>query len=131
MTKRSYHGRGSRQALRAVELADARAESQPESVLRVVLALAGLPPVPQFVVRGPGGVFLARVDLAYPELRVAVEYDGAWHAEDGQFARDRRRLNLLTAAGWSVLHVTAADLRDPALLVQRVRALLRRATAAT
>jgi hypothetical protein len=121
-------GRGSRQARRAVDLADARAESQPESKLRVILTLAGLPPVPQHVVRGPGGEFLARVDLAYPDLRVAVEYDGAWHAEDGQFARDRRRLNQLTAAGWAVLHVTAADLRDPALLVERVRALLRRAT---
>lgn len=122
-------GRGSRQALRAVELADARAESQPESRLRVVLAMAGLPPVPQHVVRGPDGEFLARVDLAYPDHRVAVEYDGAWHAEAGQFARDRRRLNRLTAAGWVVVHVTASDLRDPAALVARVRALLRRATA--
>ena len=122
-------GRGSRRTSRAVDLADARAESQPESRLRVVLTLAGLPPVPQHVVRGPGGEFLARVDLAYPDVRVAVEYDGAWHAGDRQFVRDRRRLNQLTAAGWAVLHVTAADLRDPAQLVQRVRALLRRASA--
>ncbi|SDF87701.1 T/G mismatch-specific endonuclease [Blastococcus aurantiacus] len=124
----SRDGRGSRQARRAVELSDARAESQPESRLRVILTLAGLPPVPQCVVRGQGGEFLARVDLGYPELRVAVEYDGAWHAGNGQFVRDRRRLNLLTAAGWAVLHVTSADLRDTALLVERVRALLRRAT---
>ncbi|MGY2130004.1 DUF559 domain-containing protein [Blastococcus sp. SYSU DS0617] len=122
-------GRGARQAARAVGLADARAESQPESRLRVVLTVAGLPPVPQHVVRDADGGFAARVDLAYPELRVAVEYDGAWHAEDGQFARDRRRLNRLVAAGWTVLHVTAADLRDPEALVRRVRALLRDATA--
>ena len=122
-------GRGSRQARRAVDLADARAESQPESKLRVILTLAGLPPVPQHVVRGVGGEFLARVDLAYPDLRVAVEYDGAWHAGAGQFVRDRQRLNQLTAAGWAVLHVTAADLRDPAQLIERVRALLRRASA--
>lgn len=125
----SRSGRGSRQALRAVTLTDGRAESQPESRLRVILTLAGLPPVPQYVVRGPGGVFVARLDLAYPELRVAVEYDGVWHAEPGQFARDRSRLNGLTAAGWVVLHVTAADLRDPARLVERVRALVLRATA--
>jgi very-short-patch-repair endonuclease len=122
-------GRGSRQAERAVRLADGRAESQPESRLRVILALAGLPPVPQHVVRGPRGEFLARVDLAYPDLCLAVEYDGAWHAEDGQFARDRTRLNRLTAAGWAVLHVTAADLRDPAALVARVRAFICAATA--
>ena len=112
-----------------MELADARAESQPESRLRVLLTLAGLPPVPQFVVRGVGGEFLARTDLAYPDVRVAVEYDGAWHAGDGQFARDRDRLNRLTAAGWRVLHVTAADLRDPDRIVTRLRALLRDATA--
>ncbi|WP_233492187.1 endonuclease domain-containing protein [Blastococcus sp. TF02A-30] len=122
-------GRGSVQARRAVELADRRAESQPESRLRVILTLAGLPPVPQHVVRGPGGEFAGRVDLAYPELRLAIEYDGAWHAEDGQFAADRRRLNRLTAAGWTVLHVTAADLREPVTLVRRVRALIRAATA--
>jgi very-short-patch-repair endonuclease len=121
-------GRGSRQTRRAVDLVDARAESQPESRLRVILTLAGLPPVPQYVVRGLVGEFVARVDLAYPDARVAVEYDGAWHAEGGQFVRDRRRLNELTAAGWVVLHVTAADLRDEALLVERVRALIGRAT---
>jgi very-short-patch-repair endonuclease len=69
------------------------------------------------------------VDLAYPDLRVAVEYDGAWHAADRQFARDRRRLNRLTGAGWVVLHVTAADLRDPAGVVAGVRGLLRAARA--
>lgn len=123
------YGRGSRQAARAVGLADGRAESQPESRLRVVLTMAGLTPVPQYVVRDLDGEFLARVDLALPDLRVAVEYDGAWHAGEGQFARDRGRLNRLTAAGWRVLHVTAADLRNPDQLVRRLRALLRAATA--
>lgn len=121
--------RGARRARRAVELADARAESPPESRLRVLLELAGLHAVPQFSVRDSAGAFVARVDLAFPELRVAIEYDGAWHAERGQFAKDRRRLNALVAAGWTVLHVTAEDLRDPAALVARVRGLLRGATA--
>ena len=107
----------------AAAFADPRAESPPESRLRLLLARAGLPAVPQFVVRDADGRFVARVDLAYPELCLAVEYDGAWHAEDGQFARDRQRLNRLVAAGWVVLHVTAADLRRPDQLVARVRAL--------
>jgi hypothetical protein len=38
--------------------------------------------------------------------------------------RDRQRLNRLVAAGWTVLHVTAADLRDADALIARVRALL-------
>lgn len=117
-------GRGSAKARRAVSLTDHRAESQPESRLRVLLALAGVPAVPQFTVRDGGGAFVARVDLAYPELRLAIEYDGAWHDESGQFTKDRRLWNRLAAAGWTVLHVTAADLRDPETLVARIRAMV-------
>ena len=95
----------------------------------MVLALAGLVAVPQYTVREPDGRFVARVDLAFPEQRVAIEYDGAWHGAPGQLARDRRRLNALVAAGWTVLHVTAADLNEPEALLPRVRALLRAATA--
>jgi hypothetical protein len=121
--------RGAQRARRAVHLADARAESPPESRLRVVLALAGLVAVPPHVVRDPAGNFVARVDLAFPEHRVAVEYDGAWHAGRTQFAADRRRLNRLVAAGWTVVHVTAVELADPDAVVRQVRDLLRRATA--
>ena len=97
--------------------------------MRVVLVLAGLVAVPQHTVRDPDGRFVARVDLAFPEQRVAIEYDGAWHGEPGQLARDRRRLNALDAAGWTVLHVTARDLHEPEAPVARVRVLLRAATA--
>jgi very-short-patch-repair endonuclease len=117
--------RGARRAQRAVELADRRAESQPESTVRVLLALAGIETVPQFTVRDAAGGFVARVDLAIPERRIAIEYDGAWHGRPGELARDRRRLNELTAAGWRVLFVTAADLHDTVALVARVRAFIR------
>ena len=69
------------------------------------------------------------VPPAFPEQRVAIEHDGAWHGEPGRLARDRRRLNALVAGGWTVLHVTAADLHEPEALVARVRALLRAETA--
>ena len=105
-------GRGCRRARRAAALADGRAESPPETVVRVLLRAAGLVPVPQFVVRDAAGRFVARVDLAFPSQRVAVEYDGAWHGRPGQLARDRRRLNALVAVGWRVVHLTAADLHD-------------------
>jgi very-short-patch-repair endonuclease len=116
--------RGARRAQRATELADPRAESQPESTVRVLLALAGIETVPQFTVRDGAGRFIARVDLALPELRVAIEYDGVWHGAPGQLARDRRRLNDLTAAGWKILFITAADMHDPVALVAKVRAFL-------
>jgi uncharacterized protein DUF559 len=116
--------RGSARARTAVAAADGLAESPQETRVRLVLLSGGLPsPVAQYVVRGAAG-FVARVDFAWPEDRLALEYDGTWHSEPGQFARDRERLNRLTAAGWRVLFVTAADLRRPERLVARVRAAL-------
>ncbi|MGY1794996.1 endonuclease domain-containing protein [Geodermatophilus sp. SYSU D00525] len=102
-------GEASGRVRRACARADGLAESPQETRLRLPVVDGGLPaPVAQYVVRHEGS-FVARVDLAWPVLRVAVEYDGAWHAEPGQFARDRRRLNALQAAGWTVVFVTAAD----------------------
>ncbi|MFC0533826.1 DUF559 domain-containing protein [Phytohabitans kaempferiae] len=68
-------------------------------------------PVTQHVIERRD-TFLARVDLAWPEQKVAVEYDGAWHSDGEQLHRDRRRLNRLLGADWVVLHVTAQRLRD-------------------
>lgn len=115
---------GCRRVPAAAELADARSESPQETRLRVRLIRAGLPPpVPQHVVRA-GGRFVARVDLAYPEVKLAIEYDGQWHAEPIQLGKDRRRLNALQAAGWRVIHVTAADLHDLGPIVAAIRAAL-------
>jgi len=93
-------GRDARRARQAVDLADPRAESPPESRLRVGLVLAGLCPVAQHVVTAEDGRFIARVDLAFPEARIAIEYVGAWHATAAQMRKDRRRLDELVAAGW-------------------------------
>ena len=87
--------RGVRQAHRVLELSDARAESPPESRVRLALVLAGLRPVPQYDVHHRGQ-WLARVDLAFPELRIAVEYDGrAVHGREDVCVRDRQRQNAL------------------------------------
>ncbi|MEU8184046.1 hypothetical protein AB0B86_25150 [Micromonospora sp. NPDC049047] len=104
--------RGWRSLLRAVDLADAGAESPQESRTRIGLVLAGLPrPQTQWVVADQGR-FVARLDLAWPELKVAVEYNGLWHDDPEHFHRDRRRLNRLLGDEWIVLHVTAKRLRD-------------------
>lgn len=70
------------------------------------------------------GRFVARVDFGHPEQRLAIEYDGAWHGGPAQPAKDRARRNRLLAAGWRVLFVTAADLRDPVGLAARIAAAL-------
>jgi hypothetical protein len=117
-------GRGAARARAVCALADGLAGSPQETRLRLLIGRSDLPtPVAQHTVRDEAG-FVARVDLAWPGHRVAVEYDGLWHAEPGQFARDRQRLNRLTAAGWRVVFVTAADLHRPVELVARIRAAL-------
>ena len=111
-------------ARQAVSLVDPRAESLPESRLRVVLTLDGLQPVPQYWIHDQHGR-IARVDLAFPEQRLAVEYDGDWR--DGELwalNRDRERLNRVHAAGWDVVFVTAPLLRDERRLLRTVRQAL-------
>lgn len=117
------HDRGIVQARRALELADPRAESPPESRMRVHLVLDGLRPEVQYRIHHRGGL-VARADLAFPERRLAVEYDGAWHGAPLQVGQDRDRLNRLHAAGWDVVFVTAQHLREPRGLVCTVRGAL-------
>ncbi|WP_338104686.1 endonuclease domain-containing protein [Modestobacter muralis] len=117
-------GRGCRRARTPCALADGLAQSPQETRLRLLMGWGGLPtPVAQHRVVH-GGRFVADVDFGWPAHRVAVEYDGLWHAEPGQFAKDRQRLNRLTAAGWRVVFVTAADLYRPEALIARIAALL-------
>ncbi|WP_245177298.1 hypothetical protein [Geodermatophilus sp. DF01-2] len=116
--------RGSVQAAWVAREADGLAESPQETRLRLLMRREGLPaPVAQYRVFDQDG-FVARVDFAYPELRLAIEYDGLWHGARSAFIGDRRRLNRLTAAGWVVVHVTADDLRHPERLLFRIRGLL-------
>ena len=106
--------RGWRRFARVVALADGRAASPMESRLRVRLALAGLPrPEVQYVIRDDHGRHVARVDMAWAEKRVAVEYDGVWHVGSAdQMDHDRERLNRIALAKWTVVHVTSRRLRD-------------------
>ncbi|MGF1664299.1 MAG: endonuclease domain-containing protein [Kineosporiaceae bacterium] len=108
----------------AVSMADPGAESPPESRLRVALTTAGLRPETQVLVTAADGRVVARVDLGFRAERVGVEYDGAHHRERSQFAKDRRRLNDLQAAGWLTIFVTSADLANLSPIVDRVRGAL-------
>ncbi|HWI04822.1 MAG TPA: type IV toxin-antitoxin system AbiEi family antitoxin domain-containing protein [Acidimicrobiales bacterium] len=101
----------------------------PEGVaeMRVVRALinAGLPaPVRQYEI-WVDGVFIARVDLAYPPFRLAMELDGfRWHAGRRRYRSDRMRRNRVEAAGWRLLEAAPEDIDD---LVAGAAAILPRA----
>lgn len=119
-------GPGSARLRRAISLADPRSESFLESYCRGVLCAAGLrPPATQYEVRRTG-MLIARVDVAWPAVRLAVEVDGfAFHADRDAYRRDRRRLNALQLEGWTVLRFSWEDVVDrPDYVVRMVRAAL-------
>jgi hypothetical protein len=102
-------GRGAARARDVLPLADGRAESPMESVLRWLIVSSDVPaPDLQFDVCDAHG-FVGRADLGWPDQRVIVEFDGDVHREREVFVRDARRQNRLIAAGWTVLRFTSAD----------------------
>jgi hypothetical protein len=110
----------------ALPLARPGVESPKETETRLLLRSFGLPePAIQHVV-SVDGRFLARVDLAYPECRIAIEYEGDGHRTDrDQWRIDIRRQRDLEDHGWLVIRVTELDLRDGgAALAARVHRAL-------
>jgi Protein of unknown function (DUF559) len=85
---------------------------------------AGLPaPVHEHCVNVFGHRY--RIDLAYPDLMIAIELDGRGH--ELQFEEDRIRANRLEVAGWLVLRFTWRRLiEDPNGIVTDVFAAIRR-----
>lgn len=111
-----------------VDLANPLAESAMESRARLVLVLRGLPrPALQYEVFDERGQFVARLDMAYPELRIGIEYDGRGHLTRWEQERDARRQNALDACGWSLLRLTSPDIWvHPDDTAERVRSSRRR-----
>lgn len=106
-----------------IALTDRAAESLPESRTRVALVTRGVPPpVLQVRVQTPVGAF--RLDMAWPDLRVAVEYDGDDHRYIDDHGRDLDRDAALEDLGWLVIRVTKKQLDEPDLLAARVLAKL-------
>jgi len=67
-----------------------------ESKLYEAMCAEGLTPVPQYCVQG------YFVDFAFPDLRLAIEADGAAYHSGEAHERDRKRDWILQNAGWSV-----------------------------
>ncbi|MCV6962304.1 hypothetical protein BST27_18170 [Mycobacterium intermedium] len=110
-------------------LASPLAESPMESEARLVMIDGGLPPpVLQYeLVDLQGRVW--RLDFAWPEHRVAAEYEGVdWHTSPDAFRRDRKRAAAVGDLGWVVVPIIAEDVRHrPAELVARINQRLVRA----
>jgi hypothetical protein len=113
-------------------LADGLAESPMESEARLAMIDGGLPiPKLQYELLD-GNRRLRRVDFAWPEHRVAAEYDGlAWHGNPEAMRRDRERQSALMDVGWVVIPIVFEDVRHRSWdFVARIDVQLRHARAA-
>ncbi|WP_157540827.1 hypothetical protein [Microbacterium sp. XT11] len=111
---------GIRRLREAIDLIRLDSWSPRESAVRCHLVFAGLPePELNVDVHDEQGRFLGCVDLAYPEWKIAIEYQGRQHS--ATYAADVERIAALRAAGWIVIEVTSALFASPDRLVSRVR----------
>ena len=105
---------------------DASSESAGESLTRCLLMEHRLPsPVSQYPISCEGRNY--RVDFAWPEARVILEFDGEQKYVDhpGRDRREAARDRALTRAGWTVVHLTWADIFNKELeVVTHLRNLL-------
>jgi len=120
-----------------LRLADPRVESLGETRCCYLFFANGLPkPELQWPVRDASGRVVARLDFAWPELGVYVEFDGRVKYEKllkpGQSAADvviaekRREELIYRLTGWRCLRLTWRDLEDPRAFLAALRALLSR-----
>lgn len=121
---------------RVLDLCDGRSESVGETRTRLMVRDQGLPaPELQWVVHDRDGRFVGRVDLAWPEHGLILEFDGRVkyreHLRPGESIEDAvlrekaREDRLREATGFAVIRITWRDLADPVGTCRRIRALMR------
>lgn len=118
---------GTALARQAALLVRSGAESPMETKVRLLLVLAGFPePRVQFTVTDADGRPRYRLDLSYPELWVAIEYDGRHHAQDAdQWGHDLTRREWLDGNGWRLIVLRSADVHaTPWATVRRIAEVL-------
>ncbi|WP_377644079.1 hypothetical protein [Oryzobacter terrae] len=107
-----WSGQFKADAVAAARLVRARVDSSPETALRLLLVLAGLPePDIDIHIRAVDGTLRFRIELGYENVRFAIEYDGRWHEGAAQREKDRaRRTHLSEEEGWTFVVVTGDEL---------------------
>lgn len=115
-------------ARQALALLDGAAESRPESFVRVIAVLAGLPhPFINHSLIDTELGSVVRPDFEFRQYRTLVEYQGDYHRlTKAQWRKDMTRRSRLEAKGWTVIEINADDLRDANELMTRIAASLRR-----
>lgn len=114
--------RGNRRIAEVLTHTDPRSGSPMESRLRMVLVGAGLPrPQVQWVVQDPTTRTAVWLDLAYPEARVGIEYEGVDHTSAEAVLRDVGRYTRLVDRGWRIYRYTKYEVyRDPDRIISEI-----------
>lgn len=124
--------KGRRQCESVLPLLVENVDSPPETRLVALIMKAGLgrPQVGYRVELASGGHCVA--DAAFPDLRLDIEYQGAYHADPLQMRKDIERWNRLRDVGWEIMFVTGDDMRTEqarARLIERIRSMMMRQAA--
>ncbi|WP_458317200.1 hypothetical protein [Mycolicibacterium brisbanense] len=102
--------RGIKQARTTIALVDPGAESPRETWLRLLVVHAGYPPPEtQYPIYNEFGVLIGEVDMAWPDMKIALEYEGRDHLDPDQLRKDILRVEEMTRTGWIVIRVTCRD----------------------
>ncbi len=119
--------RGAKKLRAAVSLVRYGSMSPQETQARLLLVGGGLPePQLNTPVFDERGTLIALLDLAFVEYKVAIEYQSKWHDGPTKYRNDMVRRERLEDLGWTVIFVSADDLRlRPHETIGRVRARLR------
>ncbi|MEV0672535.1 hypothetical protein [Mycobacterium sp. NPDC050441] len=102
--------KGIRQALASIALVDPGSESPRETWLRLLVVRADYPPPQtQCPIYNEYGALIGEADMAWPELKIAMEYEGRHHTDPDQLRKDIARIDEMIDAGWIVIRVTSRD----------------------
>lgn len=102
--------KGIRRAQATIALVDPGSESPRETWLRLLVVRDGYPaPQTQYPIFNEYGALIGEADMAWPELKIALEYEGRHHTDPDQFRKDIARIDGMTDMGWIVIRVTSRD----------------------
>lgn len=118
--------RGVRTARGALDLIRVGSDSAPETQMRLLLVDAGLPePLLNHVLLDQRGVPVLWPDAAYPQWKIALQYDGEHHGGAEQYLRDIRRQDVTASQGWMEVRICKQHLEgERPAVVQKVRRAL-------
>jgi len=122
LARRHRGRRGIGRALSTLKLVDMGSESPRETWLRMLLIKAGFPPPrTQIPVYDEYGQLVAVIDMGWEDIKVGVDYEGAYHRTARRYQFDLRRADALTDLDWIDIRVCSQD-TDAAIVGRVARA---------